>query len=123
VVTSFPTNPMLDGLWVPQVPHNVFTFESRYSSLSARHRLARWTIGFQGRAVGKQFDDDQNLLPLGSYFALDGFLSRPLSHGVEAFVAAENLTGERYAIARTPVLSLGPPTLVRGGIRIDLPSR
>jgi outer membrane receptor protein involved in Fe transport len=123
IVTSFSADPALVGLWVPQVPHNVFTFESRYSTGSAARSLGRWTLAFQGRVVGKQFDDDQNLLPLGRYFALDAFLAHPIGHGVEAFLAAENLFDERYAVGRTPVLTLGPPTLVRGGIRVNLPSR
>ncbi len=123
IVTRFPANPALDGLWVPQTPHNVFTFETRYSIVGAQNRLRRWTFAFQGQAVGKQFDDDQNLLPLGSYFALDAFAAHPVAHGVEAFVAAENVLDNRYAVGRTPVLTLGPPTLVRVGIRINLPSR
>lgn len=123
VVTSFPANPMLVGLWVPQVPHNVFTFETSYSNLDARRSLARWTIAFQGRAVGKQFDDDQNLLPLGPYFALDAYVSHPVGHGVEAFFATENLTDVRYAVGRTPVLTVGPPILVRAGIKLNWPAR
>jgi hypothetical protein len=36
---------------------------------------------------------------------------------LQAFVAAENLTGVRYEVGRTPVLTLGPPRLLRAGLR------
>ena len=77
----------------------------------------------QARAVGPQFDDDQNLLRLGGYFTLDAFASRRVARGVEAFVAAENLMGRRYAVGRTPVLTVGPPLFVRAGFRVRLGAR
>ncbi len=122
-VVSFPANPALVGLRIPQVPRNVFTFQARYSNPHGKKALSRWTLAFQGRFAGLQFDDDQNLLPLGRYFTLDALLARPLGRGVEAYVAAENVFNDRYAVGRTPVLTLGPPALVRSGIRVTWGSR
>ena len=116
-VLRFPSNTSLEGLLIPQVARHQLTFQARYSNPSIL------TLAFQGRAVGAQFDDDQNLLELGRFFALDALASRRLGHGVEVFAAAENLFNERYDIGRTPVRTLGPPILARLGIRVSLGKR
>ena len=113
-VASFPADAALEGRRIPQVARQQLSFQLRYA---ARERL---TFGLQGRASGGQFDDDQNLLRLGGYFTLDAFASRRLGRGVEAFAAAENLTGRRYEVGRTPILTLGPPAFVRVGLRLRL---
>jgi len=119
-VLSFSANPALVGLEIPEVPRNVFTFQTLYSNPSATRRWARATFGIQGRFVGKQFDDDQNQLPLGSFFVTDALVSYPLGHGLEAFAAAENLFNQGYAVAATPVLELGAPRIFRLGFRVQL---
>ena len=111
IVTSFAADPTLVGLDVPQVPRNSFTFQARYAR-------SRWTLSAQGRALSTQFDDDQNLLPLDPFFSLDSFVSYRAERRVELYVATENLFDQRYHVGRTPVLTLGPPILVRGGIRL-----
>lgn len=113
-VASFPSDTSLEGLRVPQVARQQLTFQARYTN------PARLNFGLQARASGAQFDDDQNLLHLGGYFNLDALASRRLARGVEAFVAAENITGRRYEVGRTPVLTLGPPLFVRVGLRLRL---
>jgi hypothetical protein len=47
-------------------------------------------------------------------------VSRRVLPHARLFLAIQNLTNTRYATAATPVLSLGPPLLVRGGFRIDV---
>jgi hypothetical protein len=37
------------------------------------------------------------------------------------FIAVQNLFSDRYTVARTPVTNLGPPALVRGGLRFNFP--
>ncbi|MET0645874.1 MAG: TonB-dependent receptor [Pyrinomonadaceae bacterium] len=113
-VASFPADVTLEGRRLPQVARQQISFQLRHAG---RGPL---TFALQGRASGAQFDDDQNLLRLGGYFALDAFLSRRLGGGVDIFAAAENLTGQRYEVGRTPVLTLGPPTFVRVGLRLRL---
>ena len=78
------------------------------------------TLGIQGRAIGKQFDDDRNDFKLDPFFTMDAMAARKLTNNLEAFVAVENLFNERYDIGRTPVRTIGPPTFVRAGIRISL---
>ncbi len=114
-VESFPADPALEGRRLPQVARQQLSFQLRYVP---RRRAV--TFGLQGRASGAQFDDDQNLLRLGGLFTLDAFASHRLSRGVEVFAAGENLTGQRYEVGRTPVLTLGPPAFVRVGLRLRL---
>lgn len=114
-VTSFPADPTLNvslvGLNIPQVPRNKLTFQVNYSKPFL-------TLGVQGRFVGNAYDDDQNTLLLRRFFALDVMGSHSLGHGVEMFAAAENITNQRYDVARSPVLTQGPPILVRAGVRL-----
>lgn len=113
-VASFPADTSLEGLRVPQVARQQLTFQARYTNPS------RLSFGLQARASSSQFDDDQNLLRLRGYFTLDALVSRRLARGLEAFAAAENLTGRRYEVGRTPVPTLGPPLFVRVGLRLRL---
>ncbi|HEV2492848.1 MAG TPA: TonB-dependent receptor [Terriglobia bacterium] len=122
-VVSFPANPALVGLFIPLVPRQQATFQLRYSNPSSANRWTRLTWGIQGRAVGADYDDDQNTLRLGRYFSLDALVSRPLTRGFEVFAASENLLNQRYDVGRTPVETLGPPALVRAGIRLELRGR
>jgi outer membrane receptor protein involved in Fe transport len=115
-VIQFPTNNALEGLQIPQVARHQFTFQARYAPALA-------TIAFQGRASSSQFDDDQNLFRLGSYFTLDATVSRGIGRSVELFFAAENIFNQRYEIGKTPVTTLGPPILVRAGMRFHLGTR
>lgn len=113
-VLEFPANTSLEGLRIPQVPKHQATFQVRYATPSAI------TLGLQARAGGQQFDDDQNRFPLGRYFTLDALASRRLTRNFDVFVAAENLFNQRYLIGRTPVTTIGPPLLLRAGIRFRL---
>ncbi|HJQ68858.1 MAG TPA: TonB-dependent receptor [Blastocatellia bacterium] len=116
-VLEFPANTLLEGLWLPQVPRHQLTFQARYSN------PRRVTVGLQGRAIGVQFDDDQNRLKLDRYFTLDAFVSRAVGRGVELFAAAENLFDQEYDIGRTPVRTVGPPLLARFGVRLRFGNR
>ncbi|HEV2765485.1 MAG TPA: TonB-dependent receptor, partial [Pyrinomonadaceae bacterium] len=98
------------------VPRHLFTFRIDYGVASRHH------FGLQGRASGSQFDDDQNQFRLAPFFTLDAFAARRLARGAEVFAAAENLTGRRYEVGRTPLTTLGPPLLVRVGLRLNLGS-
>jgi outer membrane receptor protein involved in Fe transport len=112
-VLSYSANPSLQGNFLPQVPQNQFSLQASYSGRT-------WTVGVQGRFLGNQFDDDQNLLPLGRAFSLDAQMSRKLGKGTSMFFAVQNLTNDRFGIAATPVLTVGPPIFVRGGLRFTL---
>jgi len=95
------------------VPRHQFNFQVTYAN-------AKWLAGAQGRFVTRQFDDDQNLLPLARFFTLDAEATRVVSERVRVFLAVQNLTGSRFEISSTPVFTVGPPFLIRGGVRVTL---
>lgn len=105
----------LVGLDVAEVPHNVFTWEARYWNPS------RLLLSVQGRFVGQQYDDDQNTLPLSRFYTMDLEIGRALNRHLELVAAAENLLDQRYQVARTPVVNVGPPILYRAGFRLNFP--
>jgi outer membrane receptor protein involved in Fe transport len=113
-VLEFPANTTLEGLRIPQVPKHQATFQARYTNPSLI------TLGVQARAGGQQFDDDLNRFPLGRYFTIDALASRRLTPNFDVFFAAENIFNQRYLTGRTPVTTIGPPLLIRGGIRFRL---
>ncbi len=110
-VTSFSVNPALVGNQVPLVPKNELVFQGTWQ---APQKLF---VAIQGRTASNEFDDDQNLLPLGAYFVLSATVSRPLPKGFDVFFQGENLTNSQYEIGRTPVVTLGQPILARIGVR------
>jgi iron complex outermembrane recepter protein len=112
-VLSFPPDPSLEGLRVPQVPRHQLTLQARWRAPRGFHASA------QARWSGGQFDDDRNQFLLRRFWALDALVSRALTRRLEAFVAAENLGGGRWDVARTPLLTIGPPRSVRAGVRVE----
>jgi len=110
-VLSFPEDPTLEGLRIPQVPRH-------QASLRLRFETARGGAAAQGRWSSRQFEDDQNRLQLGPAWSLDARAWVTLRAGVEGFVAAENLLDSRWEVGRTPARTLGPPRSVRAGVRL-----
>jgi outer membrane cobalamin receptor len=113
-VTSNAANHALVGLRIPEVPRNEITFQARYSN----PRFL--TIAFQGRGTSSVFDDDQNTLPLGSYFKLDCFVSRRINSYMDVYAAGENLLNQHFMIARTPTVTLGSPFVGRVGVQLHV---
>jgi len=117
-IISAPGQPSLVNMWVAQVPHNVFTFQARYTNPS----LLSFSV--EGRLIGMQLDTNQ--LPMGSFFVLDAMASRNLTHGAEVFAAVENLFNEQYVSTAATSLSppqIGLPIAARVGMRFDFPSK
>jgi outer membrane receptor protein involved in Fe transport len=110
-VASFPANPALVGNMIPLVPGNIFTFQGTWAAPK------QIMVAIQGRAESNEYDDDQNLLTLGSCFVLSATVSRPLPKGFDVFFQGENLTNADYNIGRTPVPTIGQPILARVGVR------
>ena len=108
---SFPADPTLVGNKVPLVAQNEFVLQATWAAPK------QFSVAVQGRTAGNEFDDDQNLFPLGGYFVLSATVSHPLPKGFDIYFQGENLTNSQYEIGRTPVVTLGQPILARGGIR------
>ena len=98
------------GLRIPQVPEHQASLQLRFFDPEMG------TLGLQARWTGDQFDDDLNQFPLESFATVDALISKPFRN-LELFLAAENLLDEDYEIGRTPVRTLGPPRMVRAGVR------
>jgi outer membrane receptor protein involved in Fe transport len=111
VVASYPGNPVLVGNLIPLVPRNVFTFQGTWAAPK------RIFVAIQGRTESNEFDDDQNLFPLGASFVLSATVSHPLPKGFDIFFQGDNLTNDQYNIAKTPVVNLGQPIQARVGFR------
>jgi outer membrane receptor protein involved in Fe transport len=116
-VVRFPTNTALEGLRILQVPRHQFTFLARY------FRPSLVLLGVQGRFASDQFDDDINTLRLERFFTMDVMAARPITPGVDAFIAVENVLNQRYDIGRTPVRTVAAPILARIGLRFQLGAR
>ena len=112
-VSSFPTNPSLEGLLIPQIARHQLTFQSTYAT-------PKKTLGVQLRAAGPQFDDDQNQFRLRAFSSVDVFASRRIDQKIEIFAAAENLFDTKIEAGRTPVLTLASPRTFRAGLRLRL---
>ncbi|HZS08429.1 MAG TPA: TonB-dependent receptor [Blastocatellia bacterium] len=116
-VRRAPQDASLVGNLIPQVPRHQLTLQAAYSHPQIV------TAALQFRASGRQFDDDQNRLPLRSFALIDATVSRPLGRYVDVFVAVQNLLDERYAVGRTPLETIGAPRLFRGGLRLRFEGR
>lgn len=106
--------PALEGKRLAEVPQNVFTAGLRWDNPT-------WVnAALNLRVVGPQFEDDLNTLKLGGFTTLDLQLSRPLAKWAEVFFSVENISNERYAVARTSdgIVTVSGPRFFRGGLRL-----
>jgi outer membrane receptor protein involved in Fe transport len=118
-VTEFAANPALVGNLLPQVPRHRASVQAVY----VNPRLFTFAVAVQ--AVGRQFDDDQNLrvVPgssepgLPKYALTSLTASRALGRNVEAFVGVQNLFDEEYFVGTLPT-TVGSPRLVTAGVRV-----
>ena len=113
-VSRFPANRNLEGNFLPQIARQQFTFQAFYRPQSA------FSFGLQGRAVGRQFEDDQNSFRLRSFVTLDAFGGFRLKKGAEIFAAIENVFNNRYDIGLTPNRTVAAPRSARFGLRFNL---
>jgi outer membrane receptor protein involved in Fe transport len=114
-VRSYPADPLLEGLRVPQVPRHQLTFEARFTSRQAG------TVGVQARWSTDAYEDDLNTMRLGAYTIVDALWSHAIAGDTLAvFVAGENILDENYDIGLTPTHLVGAPRTWRGGLRLSL---
>ena len=106
--------PALAGKTVPQVP----TIQGGVGLTWAEPRW--FTAATQLRSSGQQFDDDLNTAAfvLQKYVVWDATVSRGVTHGLNAFVAVENILDKEYDTARTPLRQIGWPRTLRVGARV-----
>lgn len=114
-VTSFSAAPALVGLWIPEVPRHTVTAQLRFAR-------APWgTLVLAERASGRAYDDSSNQFELRPFSELNLYADHTFRGGFEVFVSVQNALDQRADAARTPVLSLGTPATVEGGLRFSWP--
>lgn len=114
-VTRFDQQPTLVGKWIPQVAHQMATANLRAGN-------ARWgTLNLLARASGHQFDDDENVYLLHSFFSFDAYAEHLLGRRTVLFASGANLFDRSIDAGRTPVLTLASPRTVTIGLRFNLP--
>ncbi|MEW5977167.1 MAG: TonB-dependent receptor [Acidobacteriota bacterium] len=111
-IIDFPFDRSLESKRFPQVPRHRMTAALAYSG--SRH----FDLFLSSRFVGLQFDDDQNLLPLGNFTLLDFFVSRQLNPTMQLYFAAENLLDRQFAVSRSPVEGIGAPRMLHAGFKL-----
>ena len=79
-----------------------------------------FTGAVQARALGSQFDDDQNQRKLDAFGVVDLTASQELRRGVNVFLAIENLFDKEYSVGTLPT-TIGWPRTARVGVRVFLP--
>ncbi len=112
VVTKFKPQPALVGKWLPQVPRNTGTAQVIFN------KRALGTLVFLARGSGRQYDDDQNLFPLHSFFRFDIYAEHEFGRHLKVYSSVENIADRAIQVGRTPVLTLGQPRAAVIGLRV-----
>ncbi len=110
-ITKFPADATLIGKWTAEVPRN---------SATAQVRLERGGLGvllLDVRTSGRQYDDTANTLVLHSYTQLNAYAEHGFGERWRVYASAQNLFDRGIEAGRTPVLTLGTPRTVMGGVR------
>lgn len=110
-VTRFDADPTLVGRWTPQVARNVASLQIRGSS-------RRWGVAtLDLRNSGRQYEDSGNTMQLHSYFQVNAYVEHSFGEHVSVYGSGQNLLDRRIEAGKTPLLTLGSPRVVLGGVR------
>jgi outer membrane receptor protein involved in Fe transport len=112
-VTSAPGNEQLVGKRLAQNPLY------RASAGLTFEEPERFSVGAQVRALGQQYEDDLNTLPLHEAALVDLFATLHASRTVDLFLAVNNLLDKTYLVGRAGVDTIGQPLFIHGGLRFQ----
>jgi outer membrane receptor protein involved in Fe transport len=106
--------PTLVGKRLAQVPRQSASVSATWLPVK------RLTLTARLRGLGRQFEDDENLLILGAALVTDLGVNYELTPHCALYVNAENLTDERIETGRSAdgIVNTGTPRLVTGGVRV-----
>ncbi|HWZ01132.1 MAG TPA: TonB-dependent receptor [Edaphobacter sp.] len=110
-VTKFQADPTLVGNWIPQVPRNMATVQVRFQN----QRLGVLSVDL--RTSGQQFDDSANQFLLAGYAQVDLFVQHVFGRRWTVYSGMQNLLNQPLQAGKTPILTLGAPITVLGGVR------
>lgn len=105
--------PVLEGLRLAQTPKVTATTGIDWQAGRS------WTVAANLRYLGRQFEDDENSLPLAPATTVDLGVKRSLGSHLELSVAIENLLDRRIETGRSTdgIVTLGQPRMARAGVR------
>jgi outer membrane receptor protein involved in Fe transport len=112
-VTKFQADPTLVGKWTPQVPRNLATLQMRFSP----GRVGVFSVDL--RTSGHQFDDSANQFRLAGYGQVDLYGEHSFGERWRIYLQVQNLLNQPVEAGRTPLLTLGSPLTVTGGVRLS----
>jgi outer membrane receptor protein involved in Fe transport len=112
-VTKFQADPTLVGKWIPQVPRNMATLQVRFQN----QRLGVLSVDL--RTSGQQFDDSANQYLLAGYAQVDLFVQHVFGRRWTVYSGMQNLLNQPLQAGKTPILTLGAPITVMGGVRFS----
>ncbi len=107
--------PNLVGNRLAQVPRHTAAFGASWQPVK------KLTLTPRLRALDRQFEDDENLLVLGSVLIVDLGASYRVTEKCELYLTAENITDERIETGRSTdgLVNTGTPRLFLGGVRLN----
>ncbi|MDE3154526.1 MAG: TonB-dependent receptor [Acidobacteriota bacterium] len=120
-VTDFAPDPSLVGKYLPEVPTNRASARAIY----ANPRFLTFGAGVQ--VVGRQFDDDQNVVTvpgqqqpgLPAYAVVNLTASRRVRPGFDVFAGVQNLFDHEYFVGTLPT-TIGSPRLISAGVQMRI---
>jgi outer membrane receptor protein involved in Fe transport len=83
----------------------------------AKQRLGIFSVDL--RASGHQFDDSANQFRLAGSGQVDLYGEHSLRERWRVYLQVQNLLNQPVEAGRTPLLTLGSPLTVTGGIRLS----
>ncbi|MGH9595372.1 MAG: TonB-dependent receptor domain-containing protein, partial [Edaphobacter sp.] len=99
--------------WTAQVPRNMATVQLRFS----KERIGVFSVNL--RSSGHQFDDSANQFRLAGYGQVDLYGEHSFGERWRIYLQVQNLLNEPVEAGRTPLLTLGSPLTVTGGLRFS----
>jgi outer membrane receptor protein involved in Fe transport len=115
-VSAAPHRPELVGKPLPQLPKHMATL--RFTALAP----GDLDLFLAGRYVSSRPDDDFGGTLLPSFVVFDLGVTRPLVHGLELTLAAENVLDREIVLRRNRLVELGSPRQYRFGLRYRWPA-
>lgn len=115
-VTKFQADPTLVGKWTPEVPRNSATLQARLH----KERIGVFSVDLRGS--GQSFDDSANQFRLAGYAQVDLYAEHSFGRRWRIYSSVQNLFNTEVQAGRTPLLTLGAPRIVEGGIAFRMRS-
>jgi outer membrane receptor protein involved in Fe transport len=111
-ITKFQADPTLVGKWTAEVPRNSATLQARL------HKDRVGVLSVDLRTSGQSFDDSANQFRLAGYAQVDLYADHSFGRRWQIYSSVQNLFNEEVQAGRTPLLTLGAPRIVSGGVRL-----